>query len=85
MTPSIYLYGSELSKLKAEPYETVILHKVIMSQDLLGRLVRNDGMQDITRMNKVVAAIKFNRNLLTELGYDSPTITQKLKDLNGCN
>lgn len=79
--PSNYLYGIDLRQFSNPSYETMLLLKIKAARTLLRKLVHEDDMEDPVRINKVSDAVKFNAELLKELGYDNPQIQTKLKAL----
>lgn len=81
MRDSTRLYGASLEAWKNDPYEEVLVRKLVLSKQLLARLVRHENMEDTNRISDVVNAHKFNRKLLEELGYDNSTISKKIKDM----
>lgn len=81
MTKATRLYGNDLKEWKSSPYEEVILRKIILGRELLGRLVRDEGMDDHNRVNEVAKAMKFNRGLLYELDYSDTDIAKKIKEI----
>jgi len=83
VTKAVYLYGTDLKGYSDTPYADMLLTKINMGQLLLDTLVRNESMEDYRRINDVVKATKFNRELLYELGFDDPAIATKLKEHNG--
>lgn len=82
MTTSTRLYGTSLEAWKGEPYEAVLIKKLVLGNILLSRLVLHGDMEDHRRMNEVIKASTFNRELLYELGYDDMTISKKIKESN---
>lgn len=79
--PSTYLYGQDLHPFRTHPYEDVLAKKIVLSKQVLHQLVRVDNMEDTTRINKVRDAIKFNTELLKELGYDNKQIEQRIDNV----
>ena len=75
--PSTYLYGTPLDMLRNVNYEQALITKIKLARTLLHTLVRVDDMEDHRRINKVNEAIKFNTQLLKELGYDNKYITER--------
>lgn len=80
--PSEYLYGLDLRKFNNPSYETMLLRKIQASRKLLQVLVHEQDMEDTVRINRVSEAIKFNAELLKELGYENSEIKSMLKALN---
>jgi len=69
-----YLYDftpEELSKLEQLPYKKAIQLKILKAVQLKKKLLKEGySKSDMTRVNKVHKAIKFNENLLKELKDD---------------
>lgn len=81
MKPSSYYYGIEIKSLKKMPYEEVLYKKILASKKLLKKLVLDDDMEDYHRINDVEGAIKDNKELLLELGFDMAEISEKINKL----
>lgn len=78
--PSTYLYDSCLKEIYDMPYHKALVTKMKLAKQLLYILVHTDNMSDPQRMNHVSNAIKFNRDLLLELGLSSKDISMLLVD-----
>ena len=69
-----YLYDftpEELLKLEQLPYKKAIQLKILKAVQLKKKLLKEGySKSDMTRVNKVHKAIKFNENLLKELKED---------------
>jgi len=66
-----YLYdftSEELSKLEQLPYKKAIQLKILKAVQLKKKLLKDGySKSDMTRVNKVDKAVKFNEKLLKEL------------------
>ena len=76
---SNYLYDREMKDFADYPYKTVILIKIILAKKLMYKLVHEENMNNTQRINHVSNSIKFNRNLLIELGLSDKDISEELK------
>lgn len=79
MKTSEYLYELDPKSIKDLPYETALITKIQAANTLIEKLVRKDDMKDNVRMIAVSNAIKFNQDLLAELGYSTPEISKLVR------
>ena len=70
---SIYYYDIKQFN-ENDTYLNILLFKIISAKKLLRKLVIELDMQDTERINKVFKAIKFNEDLIKELGYSQKDI-----------
>lgn len=66
-----YLYGytkAQVTELATMPYQEALRHKITHGRALLTRLLEVHYMdQDSSRINVILAAVKFNEQLIQEL------------------
>lgn len=82
MKDSLYYYGIDIKEFKSLPYEEVLYIKIIASKKLLKKLVIDEDMEDYHRINDVQKAIRFNGQLLLELGLNMADISKKINELS---
>jgi hypothetical protein len=75
MTKSIkttpYLYGVEVEDFIDLKYKDALIFKYHAGKKLLGVVLKDGYMNaDTTRMNAVIDAMDFNKELLKEIGID---------------
>ena len=70
---SIYYYDIKQFN-ENDTYLNILLFKIISAKKLLRKLVIELDMKDTERINKVFKAIKFNEDLIKELGYSQKDI-----------
>lgn len=77
-----YLYGYSLTGLANEPYTSVLVIKYKLANTLANDLIVNsfnDPYYDKSRLNAVLNARDFNREMLKELGYTDANIKDLIK------
>lgn len=79
MVESKYLYDTDIKQYASLPYSMVLVIKVYLANKLMKKLVIDQDMRDNQRMSAVFKAIKFNRELLKETGFDDKDISMALK------
>lgn len=79
MVESKYLYDTDIKQYANLPYSMVLVIKVYLANKLMEKLVIDQDMRDNQRMSAVFKAIKFNRELLKETGFDDKDISIALK------
>lgn len=81
---SIYYYDIKQFN-ENDTYLNILLFKIISAKKLLRKLVIELDMQDTERINKVFKAIKFNEDLIKELGYSQKDIQILLDEYKKLN
>lgn len=76
---SIYLYDKEMKEFAYLPYKDVLVLKIVLAKKLMHKLVHTDNMENPSRINDVNNSIKFNKNLLMEIGLSDKDISEELK------
>lgn len=81
---SIYYYDIKQFN-ENDTYLNILLFKIISAKKLLRKLVIELDMKDTERINKVFKAIKFNEDLIKELGYSQKDIQILLDEYKKLN
>jgi mevalonate kinase len=81
---SIYYYDIKQFN-ENDTYLNILLLKIISAKKLLRKLVIELDMQDTERINKIFKAIKFNEDLIKELGYSQKDIQILLDEYKKLN
>ena len=76
---SKYLYDKEMKDFANLPYKDVLVLKIALAKKLMHKLVHTENMENPSRMNDVNNSIKFNKNLLMEIGLSDKDVSEELK------